>query len=247
MKPSSLFALPLFSAVLLLLVSCGGNTEKTATSTTSKDTTVSTTATQTVPMSTIVSTPQDMLVIKQKVSNFSKWKPIYEGHDTARTASGLHNYVIGRGVDDSNMVIVALKADDMTKAKSFAKDPGLKAAMQKGGVVGTPSFRYITMVFQDTASISSTMRSLTTFTVKDWDTWRKAFESHKQTRLDNGLTDRAFGYDADDKHKVFLVVALLDSAKAKAFWKSDLLKQQRTESGVVSQPERFVYQVVQKY
>ena len=39
---------------------------------------------------------------------------------------------------DSNMVMVALKADDMAKAKAFAKDPSLKKAMQKGGVTGAP-------------------------------------------------------------------------------------------------------------
>jgi hypothetical protein len=42
-------------------------------------------------------------------------------------------------------------------------------------------------------------------------------------------------------------VAINDTAKASAFWKSDLLKQQRAESGVTSEPKRFVYRVVQRY
>jgi hypothetical protein len=137
--------------------------------------------------------------------------------------------------------------DDIDKAKAFAKDPSLKMAMQKGGVVGAPSIQFTTMVFQDTATLNVDMRSRTTFTVKDFEAWRKSFESHKQTRLDNGITDRAFGHDVDDDHEVTLVVAINDTAKARAFWNSDLLKQQRAEGGVTSTPQRFVYRVVQKY
>ena len=83
--------------------------------------------------------------------------------------------------------------------------------------------------------------------VKDWDAWRKAFESSRQIRTDNGLTDRAYGYDVDDNHKVTLVVAINDSAKANAFWKSDLIKQKRAESGVVGEVKRHVYHVAAKY
>jgi len=186
------------------------------------------------------------MIVRSRVSNYNKWKPTYEEHDTARLANGLHNYVIGRSVKDSNMVMVALKVDDMAKAKSFSKNASLKQAMQKGGV-STPSFRFITMVYQDTAAISSNVRSMTTFSVKDWDIWRKAFESGRQMRMDNGLMDRAFGYDADDNHKVMVVTAVMDSAKAAAFWNSDTLKKRRAESGVIGQPERFVFRVVQRY
>jgi hypothetical protein len=201
----------------------------------------------TAATSDIVTTPQSILIIWQKVADFSKWKPIYDGHDTARVSHGLHNYVIGRDVNDSNEILVALKADDMAKAKEFAKDPGLKEAMKKGGVVGAPTIMFNTVVYSDNAKNMSDLRSMTNFTVKDWDAWKKGFESHRQTRIDNGVTDRAYGYDADDNHKVTVVVAVNDTAKANAFWKSDLLKQQRAEGGVVGEVKRHVYRVVQKY
>jgi hypothetical protein len=188
-----------------------------------------------------------MMVVTHRVANFAKWKASYEDNDSLRLAFGVHNYVIGRSIDDSNMVMVAVKLDDLEKGKTFSKDPSLKKAMQKGGVVGAPNIQLTTMIFQDTATIGTDIRSRTTFTVKDFEAWRKAFESHKQTRVDNGLTDRAFGHDVNDDHKVTLVVAVNDTAKAKAFWKSDLLKQQRAESGVTSQPQRFLYRVVQRY
>ena len=46
---------------------------------------------------------------------------------------------------------------------------------------------------------------------------------------------------------VVIVAAVLDTAKAHAYWNSDLIKQRRAASGVVGTPERFVYNVVQRY
>jgi hypothetical protein len=233
------------------MASCGSNEQKTESSST--DTTATTneantnTTNATSAPSTTVTTPQNMMVVTHKVANFAKWKASYDAHDSMRLASGVHSYVIARGVDDTNMVMVATKVDDLTKAKAFAKNPSLKQTMQKGGVIGVPDIQFTTMVFQDTATLNSMIRARTTFTVKDFEAWKKVFESHKQTRIDNGLTDRAYGHDADDDHKVTLVVAVNDTAKAKAFWKSDLLKQQRAESGVTSEPKRFLYTVVQRY
>lgn len=231
-------------SVALLLSACGGGDQKTTDTATADSTKVDSTNTAT---STVSTTPENIMVVWHKVADFAKWKASYEAHDSMKLSFGIHNYVIGRSVDDSNLILVATKADDMAKAKAFAKDPSLKTAMQKGGVIGAPSIYFNTMVYHDNATNMSDLRSMTMFTVKDWDAWQKAFEGSRQMRTDNGLTDRAYGHDADDNHKVVLVVAVNDSAKANAFWKSDALKQQRTASGVVGEVQRHVYRVVQKY
>jgi hypothetical protein len=246
MKRFRFIGLLLYAAMAFFLTSCGSGKEGEQNNTDS--TTTDTTTSMTMPeTNTIVTTPQNMMVITHKVSNFAKWKSVYDEHDSARLANGIHNYVIGRGTEDSNMVMVALKIDDVAKAKAFAKDPGLKKAMQKGGVTGTPSFSFATMVFQDTADIGSAIRSRTTFTVKDWDAWQKAFEDGKQERLDNGIAVRAYGYDPDDNKKATLVTALTDTAKAFAYYKSDALKERRKASGVIGQPQRFLFKIVQRY
>lgn len=188
-----------------------------------------------------------MMLIRQKVRDYNQWLTSYEARDSVRRASGLRNYVIGRGVKDSNTVLIALKADDVNKAKAYAKDPGLKQAMQKGGVVGTPLIQFTTMTYQDTATIGSDLRSRTTFTVKDWDRWQRSFDSSRPIRKDNGLMDRAYGHDAEDNRKVTVVTAVMDTAKAYAFWESDQLKKLRAASGVASTPERFVFRVVKRY
>ena len=235
----------LFYSMVFLLASCAGSESEKKTSTDS--TTVDSSAAVVTPKITTITTPENMMVVKAKVSNYAKWKTSYDAHDSARLVNGMHSYVIGRGLQDSNMILVAVKVDDMAKAKAFAKDPGLKKAMQKGGVTGTPSFAFVTMTFQDTALVASDIRARTTFTVKDWGAWQKAFEEAKQERLDNGIAVRAFGHDADDDKKVVLVTVLMDTTKAYAYYKSDMLKKRRAASGVIGEPDRFLYRVVQRY
>lgn len=239
----------IYATVMVFLTSCGGGTRDR--NTTDSDTNiVDSTATVnagSVTNTSIVTTPQNMMIVRHKVANFSKWLMSYEEHDSMRLVNQLHSYVIGRGVQDSNMVLVAVKVDNMDKAKTFSKDASLKKAMQKGGVTGTPTFNLVTMTFQDTSTIQADIRSLTTFTVKDWIAWQRAFEDGRQERLDNGLTVRAYGHDVDDNNKVVLVVAVTDSAKATAYWKSDMLKQRRAAGGVIGEPERFLFRVAKRY
>ncbi|MBL7739837.1 MAG: hypothetical protein JNK14_11490 [Chitinophagaceae bacterium] len=234
------------AALVFILSSCGesGSGEKNGADTNTN----ATTGTEPVtPPSTIVTTPENMAIIIHKVADYDKWIVAYEAHDSARLANGLHNYVIGRGMQDPNMVMVALKADDITKAKSFSKDPGLKAAMQKAGVTGQPSVSFVNATWQDTANIGSVPRSMTTFTIKDWDNWQKNFADGKQERMDNGITDRVVGHEADDNKKVVLVTAVMDTTKAFAYYKSDMLKKRREAGGLTSEPKRFLFYVAKRY
>lgn len=237
---------PLFYiGVVFVLNSCGsGGNDKTAATDSAA---VTDSAAKTKAVSTITTTPQNMVIVTHKVADFVKWSAAYEGHDSARLAAGLHSYVICRGLEDSNLVMVVLKVDDTAKAKAFAKDPGLKAAMQKGGVVGAPTMSFVTETWRDTSKNLQSIRSRTSLTVKDWDVFAKAFEDGRQERIDNGLIDRVVGHDLNDNKKAYIVYAIQDSAKAFAYFKSDALKKRREAAGVVGEPVRFIYRVVKMY
>ena len=118
------------STMLLFFTSCGGGDSKKETTT---DSTTAETTTPAAPpeVNTIITTPQNMMIARHKVANFAKWKASYDEHDSLRLANGVHSYVIGRGVEDSNTVLVAVKIDDLDKAKAFAKDPSLKKGNAK--------------------------------------------------------------------------------------------------------------------
>ena len=239
----------LCTALVCFFYSCGNNEEKTSTETTTIDsttTTKDTTSTVTAP-GTISTSAENMIIVRHKVADYAKWQISYDAHDSMRRASGLHNYVIGRGMADSNVILVAIKADDMAKAKAFSKSPTLKEAMQKSGVTGPPSMLFATTSYLDTAILATPIRSMNIMTVKDADAWRTSFNEGKQERMDNGIVDRVISRDADNDKKIILVTALLDTAKANAYSKSDALKKRREASGVIGTPERFVFRVVKRY
>ena len=236
----------LCTATAFFLLSCG-NSEGSTTGDTTADTTATATSADAAPVNTVVTTPENIFTVVHTVADYDKWLAGFESADSMKLASGLHNYVVGRNVDNPNLLLVATKADDITKAKTFAQSPGLKEAMKAHGVTGKPTMAYMTTVYQDTAAINTDLRSRTMITVKDFDTWKTSFESHRQERLDNGLVDRVYGYDPDDNHKVTIVVAVMDTAKAKAFWASDKLKEDMAKGGVVGKPDRFMFRVAKRY
>src|SRR5678815_3659279 len=139
----------LCATLSLSLMSCGDNATSTDSKTDSTAITDTVTKESAPAQSTIVTTPENIVVVRYKVSDFAKWRSMYDTRDSMRTANGLHNLVLGRGVTDSSAILVALKADDMAKAKAFSKDASLKSALQKGYVKGTPKHNFTTVVYQD--------------------------------------------------------------------------------------------------
>jgi hypothetical protein len=245
MKQAKTFTTALITALVLFFCSCNNGDEKKAdTGTTDSTTTKKDSSSSTTPMP---SGPVMVMTITHKVANYSKWLPSYEAHDSNRVAYGLHNYVIARGVDDSNMVMVALKMDDVNKAKELAASQGMKDRMKKAGVTGPVAIDYLESVVNDTTAIQQTVRVMVKHKVKDWDTWKKAFDSHKQARIDAGLTDRVVSYTVGDNHNVTLVFAVADMAKAKAFMNSKDLKDKMAEGGVEGVPSFFFYRIAAKY
>jgi len=191
--------------------------------------------------------PLSTMIVRHKVANYAKWKSGYDAHDSARMANGLHNYVICRGTTDSNMVMVALIMDDVAKARAFAGSKDLKERMKSIGVIGAPMVDFLEGIMNDTSSLQSSDRTMIRHKVKDWDAWKKEFDSHKQSRTDAGLTDRVVAHTAGDNTMVTVVFAVTDKTKAEAFMKSEDLKNKMTAAGVTGTPEFYDYKVVQKY
>lgn len=230
-------------SMVFFIFSCNSGEEKKADET-ALDTTM---APKTMEPLVAVVKPANILIIQHKVVSFAKWKPAYDSHDSIRRSYGLTNYVIGRGLNDSNIAVVILKMADAGKAKELTSSQDIKDRMKMGGVIGIPSFTYLNVVMNDSSKIEQTARIMMTHKVKDWDAWKKEFDSHKQARIDGGLLDRGVGYSVDDNHIVTIVCAITDMKKATAFLNSQDLKDKMAKAGVEGPPSFFYYNVVQKY
>jgi hypothetical protein len=245
MKPTRKLSAIVVSVALL--ISCNGNKQQTnSTATDSTTTRTDTTTKTTVVKNEAPAKPSDVMIVRHKVANYAKWQTAFDAHDSMRVASGLHAYVIGRGVEDSNTIMAVVRMDDTARAKEFGKSASLRDAMKKSGVVGPPTVMMLDMEMLDTTNTNPT-RVIVTHKVKDRQQWRKTFDAHKQSRIDAGMSDRAIGYSIDDDHMVTVVFNISDMAKAKAFMNSKDLKDKMAEAGVMGKPDIFMYNVVKKY
>ena len=227
-------------AMSFSISSCNSGEEKKVVDTPADTTTV------TAPVTTPAK-PANLMLVMHKVANFAKWKANYEATDSLKNAYGLHNYVLARGVKDTNMVMVAVKMDDAAKAKEFAALPALKAAMQKGGVISAPTISYLDVQMQDNSENTTSTRLMVTHKVKDWDAWKKVYDEDKATRMNAGLTDRVLSYSIGDNHQVSIVFLVSDMKKAEDFSKSPELKAKMEAGGVEGPPTFFYYTIAKKY
>lgn len=187
----------------------------------------------------------NIVLFQHPVKDFDLWKPHYMAHDSVRQAYGLRQMTLGQGVEDPNMVLIALTADDVDKAKEFVMMPELKTVMDSAGVTGPPTIHYINIVRFDSATVAMKDRVIIWHRVKDYDAWLKVFDNEgRKTRMEHGLVDRGLGRGVEDPNMVYISFGVTDMEKAKARSASEELKGLMTEAGVEGPPTAFWYKVV---
>ena len=185
------------------------------------------------------------VVIKHPVSNYAKFNTVFMASDSMKEANGFHTIGVARGLQDTNMVVVIGKVDDVAKAKAFVTSPEIKTAMDSATVSGPPTIEFIDVVRNDDSEIPQMERMMIKHHVKDFGAWLKVYDKEgKETRAGYGIIDRAMGRGIEDSNMVYLVFAITDMAKAEERGKSEELKKLLDEAGVDSEPEMFLYKFV---
>lgn len=191
--------------------------------------------------------PFKLIVIQHKVADYDKWRKAYDSHDSVRQAYGINHFVVGRGMDDSNAIIVMDKMNDVMKAKEFSGMPSLKEAMKKAGVIGKPEFSYYEVIRNDGSKIDIKDRLMVKHNVKDFDAWLKVYDAEGITkRMEDGLIDRGMTRSIDDPNMVTIVFAISDMEKAKASSTSEAKKKMMIDAGVEGTPQMFYYTLEDK-
>ncbi len=82
------------------------------------------------------------MLIRHKVADFAKRKPVYDVHSSARKA-GLKEEHLFRNAEDPNEVLLLFSMEDVDKAKTFAASDDLHEAMKKAGVSDKPDVYFL--------------------------------------------------------------------------------------------------------
>jgi hypothetical protein len=84
------------------------------------------------------------LIIRQTVADYAKWRPAYDAHGAVRASAGLSDCRVQSSAGDVNDVVVVCDMADLAKAKAFASSKDLATVMARAGVIGKPSFYFLT-------------------------------------------------------------------------------------------------------
>lgn len=83
------------------------------------------------------------VLVRHKVEDYARWKPLFEQHAPTRQASGSQGGWIFRVADDPNELIVLLRWDDLDRAREFARSDNLRETMQRAGVADRPDVYFL--------------------------------------------------------------------------------------------------------
>jgi len=83
------------------------------------------------------------LLVRHKVEDYAKWKPIFDQVGATRQASGSQGGQLFRNAHDPNELVALFEWDDIEKARQFAQSEDLRQAMQRAGVSDQPDIYFL--------------------------------------------------------------------------------------------------------
>jgi len=86
------------------------------------------------------------LFVKHKVTDFAKWKSVFDADAEAQCKAGLHLLHVLRDTADANLIVLLFRVDDLNKAKAFTQNPDASDHGEKSGVIGVPEILWLSEV-----------------------------------------------------------------------------------------------------
>ena len=91
------------------------------------------------------------MLVRHKVLDYAKWKPVYDEHAATRKASGSKGAHLFCNADNPNEIVLLFEWDDLIKARKFAQSEDLIKTMQKAGVIDKPDIYFLDKLEQTPA------------------------------------------------------------------------------------------------
>ena len=83
------------------------------------------------------------MLVRHKVADSAKWKPVYDAHLSARQNAGLKEEHLFHNADNPNEVLLLFSVEDVDKAKAFAASDDLRQAMENAGINDKPDVYFL--------------------------------------------------------------------------------------------------------
>ena len=83
------------------------------------------------------------LLVRHKVKDYTKWKPIFDEHSAKRKAGGSKGGRLFRSTSDPNELVILFEWEDVNKARQFSESWDLRQAMDRGGCSPNLAVRFL--------------------------------------------------------------------------------------------------------
>ena len=76
-----------------------------------------------------------VMLCRNRVADFGKWKAVFASHAPAHREAGLHLMNLWRGVEEPNNVFFLFEVTSLDKARAFISNPAAAEAGKTSGVL----------------------------------------------------------------------------------------------------------------
>jgi heme-degrading monooxygenase HmoA len=83
------------------------------------------------------------VMVRHKVSEFSRWKQVFDEHFGSRHAAGELSHRLFHTHDDGSDLTLFFDWETLDMARAFFGSERLRESMQKAGVIGQPEVVYL--------------------------------------------------------------------------------------------------------
>lgn len=83
------------------------------------------------------------LLIRHKVTDYERWKPVFDEQDATRRAHGCQRGHLFRSVSDPDEILILLEWDDLDRAWLFAQSDDLREVLKRAGVAEEPEVWFL--------------------------------------------------------------------------------------------------------
>jgi hypothetical protein len=91
------------------------------------------------------------LIIRHKVEDYERWKPVFDGHGPTSAEFGSTGYQLLRLDDDPNELVMIFEVNGLDKARALVASDDLREQMQRAGVADQPDVYFLKEIERGTA------------------------------------------------------------------------------------------------
>lgn len=177
------------------------------------------------------------LSISHEVANYTNWKSGYDKDLPARKAAGLKDIFVKQDINNANLITAFFEVNNLAKAQAFVSDPRLKEAMSKAGVTSAPNIVFYKSATKFDGINTSALITTVTHAVKDFNSWKKVYDSAEKLRKNAGVNDYLLLRSLSDENVVTVLGTSSSAANFNQFISNPDLKTAMDKAGVISKPE----------